>query len=255
MVIHHPRRLHVRVADRRAYELEAAGNEVLAECIRLRRLGRQVGHAPAMIHDRRAIHKAPDVRVERTECLLHAQKGLGIGDGTLYLAAVPDDAGIGHDALDVARTEAGDGTDEIQNGSNISRSGSNITLQPGAYYIAAFAKWGWNIPDWNQGYQSGFISAKTQLRVRDIGTNSTLLVSDGTNVFKSYPVSVGANVYDQYTLQVAGVINIPSASTIALQQFIDYTTNTVNGATYNSGKPVSTGENEIYSRVLIQKIQ
>ncbi len=146
-------------------------------------------------------------------------------------------------------------TDEIQNGSNITRNGWNITLQPGAYYIAAFAKWGWNIPDWNQGYQSGFISAKTQLRVRDIGSNSTLLVSDGNNVFKSYPISVGANVYDQYTLQLAGVINIPSASTIALQQFIDYMTNTVNGATYNSGKPVSTGENEIYSRLLIQKIQ
>lgn len=146
-------------------------------------------------------------------------------------------------------------SNETQVGSNISRTGSNITLLTGTYFVSAFAIWGWNLPDWNLGYQSGFINAKNQLRVRDVGTNSTLLVSESNNVFKSYPIAVGGNVYDQYCLRLEGVINISSTSTIALQQFIDYTTNTTNGATYNAGKPASTGESEIYSRILIQKIQ
>src|SRR6185436_3618089 len=58
VVVHHADRLHVGVADGRADELEAARQQVLAECVRLRGFYR---HLAALEHDRLVADEAPHV--------------------------------------------------------------------------------------------------------------------------------------------------------------------------------------------------
>src|ERR1044071_8470990 len=76
VVVHHAHGLHVRIADRRADELEAALQQVLAEGVRLRGFHR---HLASLEHDRLAADEAPDILVEAAEFLLHGEQRDRIG--------------------------------------------------------------------------------------------------------------------------------------------------------------------------------
>src|SRR5438445_4235203 len=68
VIIDQADRLHVRVADGRADELETALQKILAQCIGLRRLHR---HLVAAIDQRFSVHEAPIISVEAAELFLH----------------------------------------------------------------------------------------------------------------------------------------------------------------------------------------
>jgi len=89
----------VRVADRRADELEAALLQILGQSVGFRRgrlhgfSGHTVGIAQGSI-----AREAPDVSIKAAELLLDFQEASGIGDGAVDLQAIPDDAGVFHQA-------------------------------------------------------------------------------------------------------------------------------------------------------------
>lgn len=142
---------------------------------------------------------------------------------------------------------------EIEVGSAITRSGSNITLQAGTYNIVAFANWGWSMA-YNASFTFGVINVKSQLRLRNNTSNSTLLLSETQNKSDYVNTTLNGFTYrDGYTLRLEGTFTVNATTTVSLQHFIDYTIQN-NPASYNAGSPASTGENEIYSRIAIQKI-
>src|SRR3989442_3182205 len=86
VVVHHAGRLHVRVADRGADELEAALLQILGQGVGLRR-GRPEGFSghPVGIAHCPVAREAPDVPIETAILLLDLQKTPRIGDGTFDL--------------------------------------------------------------------------------------------------------------------------------------------------------------------------
>src|SRR5438477_1897835 len=64
VIVDHAGRLHVRVDDRRADEVEAALLHVLAEPVRQRRARRHLAAAAPAVDDRLAVDERPEVRIE-----------------------------------------------------------------------------------------------------------------------------------------------------------------------------------------------
>src|SRR6185436_2377072 len=81
VIVDHPGRLHVRVADARSHEAEAAPAQILAHRARFRRFGRDLLEVFPEVALRPSVHEAPDVAVERAELLLHLEEGAGVADG------------------------------------------------------------------------------------------------------------------------------------------------------------------------------
>src|SRR6185503_956238 len=71
VVVHHPRRLHERVADRRSDEPEPPLLQILAHRVGLRRARRNVAHSADGVHTRFSADESPDVGIERARFLLH----------------------------------------------------------------------------------------------------------------------------------------------------------------------------------------
>ncbi len=106
VVVDEPRRLHVRVDDRRADELETARFQILAERIRFLARRRHVAVLAPLVHDRRAVHELPHVRVEAAELFLDSKERTRVGDGSFDLLSIAHDAGVAHELLDGAAREA-----------------------------------------------------------------------------------------------------------------------------------------------------
>src|SRR5258708_25281565 len=92
VVVHEPAGLHESVADGRPDKAKAALLQIPAHRVRLRGGGRNVAQRPPPAPQRLAAHESPDIAVERTELLLHAQQRLRVRDGRLDLEAVAHDA-------------------------------------------------------------------------------------------------------------------------------------------------------------------
>src|SRR6478752_2659824 len=88
VIVGHPDRLHVGIADRRADELEAAAQQVLAQGVRFRGSG---GDLASLENDRLAANEAPDIGVEAAEFLLHREKRLCVRDRAVDFQPVSDD--------------------------------------------------------------------------------------------------------------------------------------------------------------------
>lgn len=140
---------------------------------------------------------------------------------------------------------------ENQTGTAISRNGNSITLQPGSYNIRASANWSTN----TQGTTNDiYVSTGTALRLRNITSNTTLLNSRTQKLTMIERPTPGNTLQQPYDLQLEGVITVTGVTTITLQHFIDYTIFPIGTATINAGNPASTGEDEIYTILSIQKI-
>src|SRR5438094_7070061 len=109
VVVHHAGRLHVRVADGRADEREAAFLQILGQGIGLRRcclhgfLGDALGMSQCSI-----AREAPDVPVEAAELFLHFQETFCVGDSALDFQTIADDARVVHQTCDVGFAESRD---------------------------------------------------------------------------------------------------------------------------------------------------
>jgi hypothetical protein len=108
VVVHHPDRLHERVADRGADEAEAAFLQVLAHRVRLGRGGRNLLHrAPAVLAGP-AADELPGVAIEAAELALDRKERPGIGNRGLELEPIAHHARVAHERPQFARAEAGD---------------------------------------------------------------------------------------------------------------------------------------------------
>src|SRR2546425_1162269 len=97
MVVHHPDRLHVRVADRRTDELESPTFQGPAHLVRFLGTCGDLLQGSPTANFRSTLRETPDVRVEAPELLLHDQEGFGILDGGCDLRWVADVAGVGQE--------------------------------------------------------------------------------------------------------------------------------------------------------------
>ena len=96
MIVHHARRLHKRITDRRPDEFKSPRFQIFAHRIRFLRPGRDVSSPAAPVDLRRPADEGPDVPVESPKLLLHRQKRLRVLDRRRDLQPVADNAGIGH---------------------------------------------------------------------------------------------------------------------------------------------------------------
>jgi len=157
-------------------------------------------------------------------------------------------------------------TTESSAGTSITRSSNQITLQPGSYYISASAQWGLIItPGSSNGWLVN-IAASALLRLAD-GSNNTLLIgqSEHETIFDfNAPgsvqyLAVSSNPVKSYSIDAEGIITVASATTFTLQHYISYPSSDGSSGLYysfvnNAGIPMNIGQNEIYSRLLIEKI-
>ena len=140
-------------------------------------------------------------------------------------------------------------------GSSISRNGSNITLVPGKYYVKAFGDFGLyalvngNTPPIN------YTSGKGLLRLRNSTTSSTLVLSNGITELANLSGLNGDTVRADYSLNLDGTITVSAPTTLSLQQYVNSLVNATYGNYFDAGSPVNSGEDEIYSKILIQRIQ
>src|SRR5262249_62254817 len=86
--------LHEGIADGGPHEGEAPPLEIAAERLRDRRLRGDLPRPAPAVLERAILHEAPHVSGEAPVLALHGEKGAGVGDGALDLAAVADDARV-----------------------------------------------------------------------------------------------------------------------------------------------------------------
>src|SRR5436309_236233 len=92
VVVDDPACLHRRVRSRRADETEACRLQALRQLLRVRRVA-----------------VLPHQLLERRSCATQGEYAVRVRDRSLDLAAVPDDARVAEQALDVMLAEARDG--------------------------------------------------------------------------------------------------------------------------------------------------
>ena len=138
-------------------------------------------------------------------------------------------------------------------GSAITRTGNTITLQPGTYYVHATSGWAFHVP-YNTTYSYAVLNATASLRLRNTGNNTTLVLGKG-NKLSAYRQNLnGAVLTEPYTQTLEGTFTVATATTVVLQQFIDYSIFPAGTSTYSAGAPLNSGEDEIYATLFIQKI-
>src|SRR5205823_12259357 len=94
VVVHHPDRLHERVANRRSHETEATLAERRAHAVGLSRPRGNLPQCFASMLLRHATHEAPQERVKGAVCLLKVREGTGVGHRGLDFLAVAHDPGV-----------------------------------------------------------------------------------------------------------------------------------------------------------------
>src|SRR5262249_31131483 len=106
VIVHEAGRLHERVADGRADELEAASDQATAKhggglgfCRAL------PARAPAVLL-RPAAHEAPEVGIEASVLALDGEERARVGDGRLDLASMTNDPLVGQQSLDASAGES-----------------------------------------------------------------------------------------------------------------------------------------------------
>ena len=108
MIVDHAGRLHQRVADGRAHELESALHQITAHGVGLGCARRQLSHFSPTILLRLAAHKTPEVNVEAAELFQEREKRFRILDRCRNLEPVPDDPGVVEKSLCIVRAVACD---------------------------------------------------------------------------------------------------------------------------------------------------
>src|SRR6266403_3606138 len=106
VIVHHARRLHMRIADGRADELKPTLFQILAHGIRLGAGGHKVFQLSQKVHDRAAADKAPDISVKTAELFLHVEKFSSVVYCLQDLCAVANDPLVLEPSPDLSRAVA-----------------------------------------------------------------------------------------------------------------------------------------------------
>jgi len=150
-------------------------------------------------------------------------------------------------------------TDDIS-GTSIAINGNQITLQPGKYHVSASAQWGFSV----ENVGNGLLYLNGILKLADT-SNTTILIGQAEHPFivnvQPSGYLYGFNSIESYSNSIEGILTITTTTTLTMQHYISAYPNysltaPVGSYTYttNAGIPMSIGENEVYSRILIQKI-
>src|SRR5690348_8312690 len=94
VIVHHPDRLHERIADGGPDEAKPALGEGFAHCVRLSAAGWQVSQGAPTILLGRPAYEAPEKGAETTFLLLELEECAGIADGRAHLLPVSHDSWI-----------------------------------------------------------------------------------------------------------------------------------------------------------------
>jgi hypothetical protein len=144
-------------------------------------------------------------------------------------------------------------TTNTEVGSDITRIGNVLTLQPGTYYVNATATWAWNVA-YLSSFNYSYIAAGAALRLRNTISNSNLILGNTQKITDVCQPLNGSVLQKPYSLSLAGTFTIATVTTIELQQNVNYNTSPPGSGSVNAGNPASLGIDETYSTLLIQKI-
>src|SRR6266567_3046634 len=108
VIVDHARRLHQRVANRRADEFESAPQQIAAHRVGFGCPRGHVGHVPPAILDWLADDEAPQVLVEAFHFFTQREERLRILDSGSDLQSVSHDPGVPKQPLHIACAVAGD---------------------------------------------------------------------------------------------------------------------------------------------------
>jgi hypothetical protein len=138
-------------------------------------------------------------------------------------------------------------------GSDIARSGNVLTFQPGTYYVNASAIWAWNVA-YLSSFNFSYIAAGAALRLRNTSNGSNLVLGNCQKLTDVCQPLNGSILQKPYSLTLEGTFTISSVTNVELQQNVNYTTSPPGSGSVNSGNPASLGVDEIYSTLVIQKV-
>ncbi len=144
-------------------------------------------------------------------------------------------------------------TTSTEVGSDITRIGNVLTLQPGTYYVNATAIWAWNVA-YLASFNYSYIVAGAGLRLRNTTSNSNLILGNTQKVTDVCQPLNGSVLQKPYGLTLQGVFTITAITTVELQQNVNYNTSPPGSVSVNAGNPANLGIDETYSTLLIQKI-
>ena len=108
VIVHHPGRLHHRVADCRSDELESAPDQLLAHRVRLDRARRHLLQRAPLVDPRPSADESPDVIVEAAELFLHGDERLRVADRGIDLQPIANDPRVREQSRHVAIAELRD---------------------------------------------------------------------------------------------------------------------------------------------------
>ena len=172
----------------------------------------------------------------------------GWGDYAMYTEDLPSGTASGETLTSLSWNARSLNHTQSYSGSSITLSGNSITLAPGRYYINASLPWG-------AGYNCFDSSTVSTVgRLRNTVNNLTILVgqSQYINPTGSGLYQVSCSGRTGYVSTVQGVVNIISSTTFQIQQYFNQRTTYLG---LDGGWPALSNEDEIYSTILIQKIQ
>jgi hypothetical protein len=107
VIIDHAHRLHEGVADGRSNEIKPTLFQVFAHGVRGRSSRGNLLERPWRIHLRLAVHELPNVTIEGTKLFLYAEKCLGIRNRRSNFKAIPHNAGIAQQAVNLTAIVTG----------------------------------------------------------------------------------------------------------------------------------------------------
>jgi hypothetical protein len=148
-------------------------------------------------------------------------------------------------------------------GTSITRNGNQITLEAGKYHITASGQWGLDLSAGANSYGPTEVKANSVLKLMD-ASNNTLLMGQAEHHNVLYVVIAGSTLQNPHPVEcnsitVDGIVMVANTTTFTIQHYINYPIiNNINGQyltyTPKAGLPMNIGENEIYTRITIQKI-
>jgi hypothetical protein len=142
---------------------------------------------------------------------------------------------------------------EAEVGSDISRSNSTITLQPGTYYVSAKSEWAWNTIHL-QAFKFGSVDAVANLRLLNTTAGTTLILGNGQKQFDYLQTFPGSTLNRPHSLALEGTFTLTTVSTVELQQYLGTVLAPVGTGTTNAGNPLGINEPEKYATLFIAKI-
>jgi hypothetical protein len=126
----------------------------------------------------------------------------------------------------------------------VTLSGNQFALPAGTYWCTGWSRFK-ATPDWGAG---GSAEGRAHIRLRNITDSTTTLTGCGWKINGDFGVG-GANDFAD-ALPINGQFTIAGTKTFELQMYV----RNVSSCPFTAGDAISSGENEVYSELIIWKL-